>query len=136
MALPLLAIAAALGLAKAGTDMYSGVRADRAGRRIANRQNANAETQRHDARRAAIMNDLGIDAPIKEHQLLDLGRGTNQTNERILSGLLGMGSNIAALGAANQAPSGPTNVPMPYQQKVFESKYGPGSLIKPGTPYR
>lgn len=136
MALPLLAIAAALGLAKSGVDMYSGVRTDRAGRRLRNRQEANEETQKHDMRRAAIMQDLGIDAPVQRHQLLDLGSGTNQTNERILSGLLGMGSNISAMGAANQTPEMPTDVPMPYQQKVFQSKYGPGSMIKPGTPYR
>lgn len=133
--LPLVLALAALA-AKQGADAYTGLRSQRANRRLQHRQDENEETQKHDARRAAIMNDLGVNAPMQRHQLQDQGHGTDLSGENTVSGLLGFGSNMAALYAAQAGPQGPTDVPMPYQGKKYPSAYGPGSTIKPGTPYR
>ncbi len=136
--LPLLAGALALGAGKTILDGVTGVRQQRAARRQRDRMEENEATQEHDQRRAAIMRSLGVDAPIMPHQLQDVGDGPDLTGANILSGLLGFGSNALASGAASgpAAARPPSDVPMPYQQQDFTSIYGPGSRIKPGTPYR
>lgn len=137
--LPLLPIALGLGAAKLGVDIYSGIRQGRANERLQHRQEDNEKTQEHDQRRAAIMRNLGVNAPMVQHQLKSLGHGTDLSAENTSAGLLGLGSQLASLYAAqagNPATSQPTDVPMPYQQQAYPSAYGPGSLIKPGTPYR
>ncbi len=132
------AIMAAMAVAKMATDGYSQNRADRANRRTRHRQEDNEATQEHDARRAAIMNSLGVGTPAIRHQLKPLGHGADISGSQTLGGLFGLGSNLLASYAANQAPEAPggTDVPLPYKQQDFSSIYGPGSLIKPGTPYR
>lgn len=136
------AVAALLTAAKAGVDAYSNTRVDRATRRMRNRAQENDETVKRDQRRDAVLRALNIHAPQMPQQLQKIPNPPDLTKPNTLAGLLGFGANVAslyganAIGGASGASQSGADVPMPYQGQVYPSAYGPGSTIKPYSPYR